>query len=80
MKKVRWEWETIDQNTKRVKVVGGWLVIYQEISVKGHSTMTSQFIADSSFEWHIIHPVPEVIPVKEEMPNLLKMVSKNKDG
>lgn len=57
--KLKWEWEALDDETSRVKVVGGWLVCHKT-STKSESMV---FIADHNHQWHIL--VPQVEEAKK---------------
>lgn len=80
MKKVRWEWEAIDDfensKTARVRVIGGWLVNHSFQHPKHGLSESTTFVPDQSHEWHIIKPMPEPEPVKQELPKLLKSIEK----
>jgi hypothetical protein len=67
MKKIRWGWEQIDEMTSRVRVLGGWMVVYTMNKV-----ITSIFVSDPSHEWLIVKPMPAPEPVIQEIPPLLK--------
>lgn len=57
-KKIEWQWEKLDENTLRAKVIGGWLVNYM-ITIdneKGKDigiSQSMQFVADRDHEWAI---------------------------
>ncbi len=78
MKKVKWAWETLDEHTYRVKVIGGWMVVSESVSGKGNVSITGIFVADRDHEWLPVHPSSEKAQeaVKNEVPELLKAVGK----
>lgn len=60
MNVLEWKWEQLDQNTARVKVIGGWIVKHEKhaLAKKGNSesilcSESSVFIADKYNEWRI---------------------------
>ena len=57
-KKFEWEWEVLDIETKRAKVIGGWIILHKSTSVtlKGNfSTGESMvFIPDRDHEFMIV--------------------------
>lgn len=57
-KKIVWEWEVIDEWTKRAKVIGGWLV-HMTLQDKNKLSCCSEFISDRDHEWIIIPPFKE---------------------
>lgn len=64
-KKIEWKWEQIDDGTRRVKVMGGWLVNTHRIINNGKAMLSDQalvFIADKDYEWQPTAPIvdPEV--------------------
>jgi len=67
-KKIEWQWESLDEATWRVKVIGGWLVLHvKTFAIAGKDKMISQsesmqFVADRDHEWHIIPPVEAAAP------------------
>lgn len=53
MAKIKFEWETVDTDTFRAKVLGGWVMRFDnEI---GHNTWSSStlFIPDINHDWEI---------------------------
>lgn len=67
-KKIEWHWETLDQNTSRAKVIGGWLVhVFMEDRNRKFSTSSVAFVADRDHEWYISAPVSEVIPITKNL-------------
>ncbi len=72
-KKIEWQWEKLDANTSRVRVIGGWIVHHDKhaLAKKGNSenilcSESMVFIADRDHEWFIIPPVDETIALKEK--------------
>jgi hypothetical protein len=60
-KKIEWQWEKLDNNTLRAKVIGGWLVNYMVTidNEKGKDigiSQSMQFVADRDHEWVIAAP------------------------
>ena len=55
--KMQWEWEFIDDNTQRAKVIGGWIL--RLLESKGKWTQPI-FIADKDHVWTITKPITEV--------------------
>ncbi len=55
-KKIVWDWEVIDGHTKRVKVVGGWLIIHRSFNGNKICSESSIFISDQHWEWAPIEP------------------------
>lgn len=64
-KKIVWEWEEIDANTSRVKVMGGWIVK----STQGKSAVTTMFLHDTDWQWQ---PIAPYVDVKVEKSNIAK--------
>ncbi len=56
-KKIEWKWEKLDDVSRRVKVIGGWLVQAEVLSNKGPCAVSTVFVADRDHEWHIIEPI-----------------------
>ena len=52
----RWEWEKLDEVSRRVKVVGGWIVQSEAMSPKGQCAISAVFIPDSEHQWGILPP------------------------
>ena len=50
-KKISWEWEKIDENTARAKVIGGWILKHVEAK-----QVNLIFLADRDHEWVIVAP------------------------
>jgi hypothetical protein len=72
MKKVYWEPEAVDEVTNRVKVIGGWIVTINILTVKGVIGATSTFVPDQNHEWYPLKR--EALPKEPErvVPDLLK--------
>lgn len=58
MKKIVWAWEQIDENNKRVKVNGGWL-IQTMLTTKNSCAVNTMFLADQDWQWQPIEPYVE---------------------
>jgi len=56
-KKIEWQWELLDEFTKRAKVIGGWIVQHGSHTNKGSICESMTFVADRDHEWHIMPPV-----------------------
>lgn len=54
-KRILWGWEVLDPTTRRVKVIGGWLVESLYLHNKQPSLSTI-FVADRDHEWTISAP------------------------
>ena len=70
-KKIEWMWETVDEETSRAKVIGGWIVLHvkttKAVSKSGSNVQQSEsmiFVADRDHEWHLIEPISNVINKK----------------
>lgn len=69
-KKIEWEWEALDDCTKRAKVIGGWVLMrLGAVDVeKGKKIQFREsliFIPDRDHEWHVLPPVKaEEAPIK----------------
>lgn len=48
--KIKFEWEEIDTNTQRAKVIGGWIITYSFMFADG---VAMQFIPDPLHTWQI---------------------------
>lgn len=72
-KKIEWKWEKIDDNTARVKVFGGWLVLHtqttfitgefsKKTNVNINNSESMIFIPDRDYEWMPTQPIvdPEI--------------------
>lgn len=56
-KKMEWQWEVLDEKTKRAKVVGGWVLKVTDSDSKLKLlSCSSLFIADRDHEWYITKP------------------------
>lgn len=51
MKKIVWEWEQIDESTRRTKVMGGWL-IQTTVTTKNSCAINTMFLVDQHHEWY----------------------------
>ncbi len=56
-KRFEWQWEKLDKNTKRAKVIRGWLV-----HTSGGKSETMVFVPDLDHEWHILPPPKDPNP------------------
>jgi hypothetical protein len=72
MKKVTWDWESLDEHTYRVKVFGGWMVVTQLLSGKGNISISSIFVADRDHEWYPVKPSDPIPLARDAVPELLK--------
>jgi hypothetical protein len=61
-KKIVWNWEQIDECTKRVKVMGGWLV-QTGVLTKNSCALSTVFLEDRDHQWQPIEPYvdPQVV-------------------
>ena len=67
-KKIEWFWETLDANTCRAKVIGGWIVRSEYVLPKERLCCTSSvFIMDKDHEWYIKQPVVEEAKPKDDI-------------
>jgi hypothetical protein len=57
--KLKWEWELLDEFTKRAKVKGGWLVHHGSHTGKGSISESMVLISDPDHQWVILKPVEE---------------------
>lgn len=55
-KKIVWQWESIDEFTSRVKIMGGWLVVHKSAGKKGNFCITSVIVNDTDWQWQPIEP------------------------
>jgi len=65
--KIPWKWEELDEETLRVKVIGGWLILAREavahdMSADGRGLVAGwdfrpalAFVPDPKHEWEIDH-------------------------
>lgn len=67
--KLNFEWEELDKNTKRAKVIGGWILHHDKhaLAAKGKEShiLCSEsmvFIPDPGFQWRIEKPKEESPP------------------
>lgn len=62
-RKFYWEWQKLDEETYRVMVPGGWLVLHQDSKMK---TECMSFVPDRDQEWLIVQrPVDAARPSPE---------------
>ena len=66
MKKITWEWEQLDECTKRVKVVGGWLV-QTGVLTKNSCSISTIFVQDQHWEWYPAAPFVDPQIKKSEL-------------
>lgn len=60
IKRMVWEWEMLDESTRRAKVMGGWILQSHLVGSKKTSLSESMvFITDPYHEWMIVPPVIE---------------------
>ena len=71
MKKISYLWEQLDETTSRLKVIGGWMVVHGS-----NKMLTSIYVPDKDHEWYPLKPTSPAVEVKQEIPALLKTVSK----
>lgn len=84
-KRIEWEWEKLDTNTFRAKVIGGWIIRCiggflrnEVVSVKEAKNLSMSesmtFIPDRDHEWHIL---PKLI---DELENgIINQINKSAD-
>jgi len=53
--KLDFEWEKLDENTARIKVIGGWLML-----IKDGKNATSVFVPDKDHGWMIVKRIQEM--------------------
>lgn len=66
MKRIVWEWEQIDESTRRTKVMGGWL-IQTTITTKNSCATNTMFLSDQHHEWHPCAPFVDPQIKKSEL-------------
>ena len=54
VKRTEWVWEILDEFTKRIKVIGGWIVLNGSHTNKGSISESMCFVVDRDHEWMII--------------------------
>jgi hypothetical protein len=59
-----WEWEDLDEMSKRSKTVGGWIVLVEN---KKLNAITSLFVKDSYHEWVILEKPKEAVKETESI-------------
>jgi hypothetical protein len=64
-KKLPWEWEKLDTETFRAKVVGGWVL--KSISM-GRKCQSMTFVHDIDHEWMIMQPHTNQVKSEFMMP------------
>lgn len=52
-KKLEWEWEILDEWSKRAKVIGGWLV-HTTLQDKSRLSCCMEFVSDRDHDWLIL--------------------------
>lgn len=72
MKKILWEPEKLDQLSWRAKVLGGWMVVTEIVSEKGHVSNTSIYVQDQHHKWEIGQRQPNPLPSVSDIPDVLK--------
>lgn len=55
-RKFYWESEKLNENSQRIKVIGGWIVIVEN---KKLNAITSTFVPDRDHDWVIIEKSAE---------------------
>lgn len=60
--KIVWNPEFIDNETSRVRVIGGWLVRTIVKGDKGHIAVATSFLSDHAHQWNPISPLKEESP------------------
>jgi len=53
-KRIDWNWEVLDEQTKRVKVIGGWLIVHTNEKLKCESMV---HLPDRDHEYEIMPPI-----------------------
>lgn len=66
-KRIVWEWEILDEFTKRSKVIGGWLVEYGSHTNKGCISNSMAFVPDRDHEWETIPPFDHVAEARKKL-------------
>ena len=61
-KKIEWQWEKLDDETARARVIGGWLVLHKT-HAKNNSAESVTFVADRDHEWCVVEPYSEKVKV-----------------
>ena len=61
-KNIPWDAESLDDNTWRCAVIGGWIVYGVITSSEGHVGITSTFVKDIDHEWKIKKPEDHMPP------------------
>jgi len=72
IKKMQWNWERLDANTYRAKVIGGWIVLHCGGANSCSDTLSSAelkklplsesmvFMPDRDHEWTIVTPKADI--------------------
>jgi len=71
-KRIEWQWEVLDTNTARAKVMGGWLVLHlqqtfgsnetsKKADIKIINSESMVFIPDREHEWTVIPPIDTTV-------------------
>lgn len=62
-------WEEIEQNTKRMKVFGGWIVLHSDwlVTERYQICESMVFVPDPNHEW-VLKTDPIDIPLRELVP------------
>ena len=66
-KKMEWQWEKLDDNTFRAKVIGGWLIK----CIEGKALAVT-FLPDKDHEYMVIDPLKPEVRAKSEIPKELQ--------
>lgn len=72
VKKVEFKWEQLDENTKRVKVMSGWLIVHCTKGTKNNFTESMVFLADQHWEWQVLPPIEDPEVKKKNLANDFK--------
>jgi hypothetical protein len=77
VKKIEWKPEKLDDNTYRVKVMGGWMVTTIVNSTKGVGIgVNCIFISDQHWEWYILEQIVDPKVVRNNIAKDFEPVSK----
>lgn len=79
IKKMQWNWEQLDEGTRRTKVIGGWLINTHRRCDNGKLSSFDQalvFVSDPDHQWVIVPPMPDL---KAEKVSLAKDFEALKD-
>ena len=64
-KRIEWKWEDLDNSSRRIKVIGGWIVqtkIFEESKRGVMISESSVFVADRDHEWEIMPEIKDTPP------------------